>query len=137
MLTEPARNHILNLSDEGLAEYILSGSEFYQPEAVELAREEFERRQLDPGRIAVIEAATLTRIAARQEVTQAAATRPLDFWDKVYVFTSGPLHFHFLIEWFNHDISGERLRARQSLQYGCLGTLFWAMVIAAAIYLSR
>jgi hypothetical protein len=138
MLTEQARQHIQSLGDDELVLCVISGTQIYDEEAIQFARQELERRRLEPTRIAELEASTVTRINAMEESKRAEAEEPFDAWERFYTFLGGPLFFgRLLFEWLGHDLAGRQRRAQQTLQYGCLGIIFWWLVIVLAVYLAR
>jgi hypothetical protein len=55
MLHDRTIQHITNLSNEALAEYIASGTEVYEADAIALARDEFQKRGLAPEDLRAIQ----------------------------------------------------------------------------------
>ena len=137
MLTEPAKNYILSLSDEALGQYIMSGTDVYEPEAIEYAGAEFERRDLDPDLIAQLEQTISARLQQRADAVAEAASRPLDFWEKACALIYGVFHIPFFFEWLGYDMAGQNRRARQHLRYGCLGTILLYGLLALFWWLFR
>src|SRR5438874_285924 len=89
MLHEQARNHIVGLTDEELAEYIQGGTELYQHEALEFAREEFSRRNLSPEAIQRLAADASDHINSRNQVALESASRPLGSGGRIAAFIAG------------------------------------------------
>src|SRR3954464_14202597 len=101
MLHDRTIQHITNLPDEALAEYIASGTEVYQADAIAFAREEFHKRGL-----ATQDQLAVQRIG-RERAADAARTRELASnaalrWDgKLLAFVFGLLVISpvYLIFW--------------------------------------
>lgn len=136
MLTGPTREYIIALSDDRLVEYILSGTGLYQEEAIKFAREEFNRRELHPDRVAEISAIATARVRDAERNEAAAAAQPLDFWDKVNAFL-WPLPFETLMAWVGDDIRGRTRQRAQRLRYAFLGMIFYVVFIASLVWLFR
>jgi hypothetical protein len=88
-LSDRVREHICGLSDEQLVTYIIVGIDVYEPQAVEFAREEFQRRALDPALVSKLTNEAVGRLQAEREAQAEAAGRPLDFLSIVFAFCAG------------------------------------------------
>jgi hypothetical protein len=135
MLTDPAKQHILSLSDDALVLYVVAGPELYDPDAVAFARQELARRQLPPERVAELEQRAGARVDAWKEAQAEEATKPLDFWDRVNALLWGMHGIAFFWQWVSYDDAGQRRRARELLKYGCLGTILIYGFIALCLWL--
>jgi hypothetical protein len=60
----------------------------------------------------------------------------MEFWDKVLAFL-WPDPIHMFMRWSLEEASGEARSASQRLKYGCLGALFWMLLIWTSVWLSR
>jgi hypothetical protein len=88
-LHERTREHILSLSDEELADYLAAGTALYEPEAVEFAREEFARRNIEPGRAERITAEAAERAVEREARAEELALLPLTTGQRILSFLGG------------------------------------------------
>jgi hypothetical protein len=96
MALEQVQDHIRSLSNDALTEYIITGTEVYEPDAIAFAREEFQRRNLDPTHVRQMEAEANAKLDVKAELAAEAAARPLDFDDKLLAFWHG-LHGPFAL----------------------------------------
>jgi len=89
-LSEQTRDFILGLGDVDLAEYVETGTTLYEPEAVEFARREFQRRNID---LNIDLNQVKVEVAARKnetvELGAAAAELPLHGALKFVAFLGG------------------------------------------------
>ena len=85
MLYEQTKSYITALDDARLTEYVQVGTDEYEADAVAFAHEEYRRRALDPG----VLSAAIASDAARDAARIAAASEPLDGYEKVGTFLKG------------------------------------------------
>jgi hypothetical protein len=134
MLHERTREYIRSLKDAELWEYIQTGTERYEPEAVTFARKQFEERELDPEQIGRIEAEAKSRATEEAADRVEAAARHLRPMGKIMAFIGGclglPALFYLLI-WYNFRTQGEHQKARELWTYGFAG--LGAVLILAAV----
>jgi len=134
MLHERTRQYIRSLKDVELWEYIQTGTDRYEPEAVAFAREQFEERNLDPEQIGRIEAEAKSRATDEAADRVEAAARHLGPMGKIMAFIGGclglPALFYLLI-WYNFRKQGEHQKARELWVYGFSG--LGSVLILAAI----
>lgn len=137
MLHERTRQYIRSLKDVELWEYIQTGTERYEPEAVAFAREQFEERKLDPEQIGRIEAEAKSRAIDEAADRVEAASRHLRPMGKIMAFIGGcfclPALFYLLI-WYTLRKQGEHKKARELWVYG-LGGLGSVLMLAAILRL--
>jgi len=87
MLREQTRDYISKLSEEGLIEYVLEG--IYEPEAVAFAKQEIERRHIDPQRFSQLHAVAAGRVEVHRAEAEATDSRPLGRIGKTFAFIGG------------------------------------------------
>src|SRR5437660_1596444 len=98
MLPELAKEHISQLSDVDLVEYILTGTPLYLPEAVEYARAELERRRVDDAQIDQLCEVAEQRISIAEAAAVEQALRPLGTAGRTGAFLIGMLGgWHVLV----------------------------------------
>jgi hypothetical protein len=133
MLHAQTTKHILGLTDEALADYVATGVEMYEPEAVEFARQEFTRRNIDSALLAKAEAAVVALRRTYWAQAEQAAVAPTDWADKAIAFVGGmlfPLMRLPLVLWFLRlQGRGEHRKAVQWAIYAAIGAA--AMMIFA------
>src|SRR5690348_3381872 len=123
MLHEQTREFITSLSDEQLEQYVAVGMEAYEPDAVEFARAEFERRRLDPRRFAGAAEQAKAQIAEVKAQDAAIAVMPLDRLGRFNAFIFGifvlsPL---YVLIWLRLESAGARQKAREIWRFGIMG----------------
>src|SRR5262245_19314351 len=111
MLHERTRDYIRSLTDAELWEYIQTGTEQYEPEAVSFARGQFDERGIDADRLADIVAEVESR-QAQEAVDQAeAAVRHLGWTGRIMAFLGGCLGLPallYLLIWYTFRKQGEQ-----------------------------
>jgi hypothetical protein len=140
-LRQQTRDFIIEMSDVDLAEYVTAGTTLYEPAAVEFARREFQRRNIDLNQVKI-------EIKAREnveaEVAAVAADLPLHVAMKFMAFLGGffisflvPLLF-LMAASYGFNQRGETRRASEMwhfVVYGVLGALsLFALSIAIVAY---
>lgn len=149
MLHPQTIEHIRGLSDELLISYVAIGVEMYEPEAVEFAQAECDRRQLDPALLARAKGAVVVarhvHWARADQAAAQAAVAPLDWADKTIAFVAGfffPLTFIHAIIWIMrlHE-RGERRKAVQWPIYAAVGAgsmlIFAVVAVATGLVTTR
>lgn len=133
MLHAETTKHIRGLTDEALADYVATGVEMYEPEAVEFAREEFARRNIDPALLARAQNAVVAVRHTYWAQAERGAVAPADWADKVIAFVGGmlfPLMWLPLVLWFLRLLGrGEHRKAVQWAICAAIGAA--AMMIFA------
>ena len=136
MLYPETIEHIRGLGDEELAEYVATGVEMYEPEAVEFARAEFDRRQIDPALLARAQAGVVAIRHAYWAQAERAAVAPLDWADKAIAFVAG---FFFLGTFVLIGLKimrlyerGERRKAAQWPIYAAVGAVAFVVFLLVA-----
>jgi hypothetical protein len=81
--------HIRNLSDIDLLEYIKTGTEAYAPEAVAFAEQELSGRGITGDPLRALEEQLAKRTDERKEEAKATATKPLGTGWRIAVFLCG------------------------------------------------
>jgi hypothetical protein len=139
-LHDRAREHILGLSDSELAEYIAAGITLYEPEAIEFARKEFNRRNIDPSLAEQLQAEAIQRENVRVTTASEAAALPLDGGMKFMSFLGGMFITSLLalmlllFAWHGYRQRGELRRASEMWRfvgYGFGAILLLGFVLTA------
>lgn len=76
MLHDATKSHIRSLSDAELLRYVLTGRRVYDPEPLEFAQAELERRAVPEERLALFRPAILAELAAMDAAAEPDPTRP-------------------------------------------------------------
>jgi hypothetical protein len=133
MLTDRAKEHLASLDDGQLAEYIAAGELMYEADAIEFARDEFSRRNLDQGTVALLEAQAQLQLEAEAEWREAIAAQPLDGAGKVLAFVGGLLGLAVapkaFFAWLRMDMNGERQKARDVKRWFLAGLVINIVVL--------
>jgi hypothetical protein len=133
MLYEQTKSHIGQLNDAELAEYIQIGTEAYEPDAVNFAREEYRRRALDPRILSDAVDADTSRDTARV----ASASQPLETAEKVAAFFKGMVGIFApwaLLLPHPANVFGEHQRNRQRRRYRLAG--FALVILLLVLYIA-
>jgi hypothetical protein len=134
MLHEQVKEHISQLSDEDLAEYVEASPNQYEPEALAFAHFELERRNIDSTRAAVLHAEAKTHVATKAVEASAAEMLPLTVEQKVWSFIGGCFIgslialLLLLFAWTRFRQRGEYLRASQMWRFVLFGVGFMILV---------
>jgi hypothetical protein len=137
MLSELAKEHICRLGDQQLAEYIATGEQMYEREAVEFARRQFAERRLNDQAVVHLKSEAHARVAADSALKEQIAATPMDWDGKVLSFIGGllgigglPLVFRI---WVRMDIRGQYRKAKDMKRF-----YFWGfainMVVLATVF---
>lgn len=141
MLYERARDHISNLSDQDLAEYVKEGTEMYDPEAVAFARQEMERRGVSAEQLRELESQAEARIEQRNAEAEEMAKRPLGTTGRILAFAGGFIGFPlliFLIASGRMRDRGEYRKARELRHMGFMGfAVFMLLGMVAGIFFAK
>ena len=140
-LRQQTRDFIIGMSDVELAEYVTAGTTLYEPAAVEFARREFERRNIDLNQVKIeIEA----RENVKAEVASVAADLPLHVATKFMAFLGGFFIYSFvplillMAASYGFNQRGETRRASEMWRfvvYGFIGALsLFALTLAVVAY---
>ena len=115
------------------------GGEIYEPEAVEFAKQEFNRRGIDPALLVRADAAAVALRHTYWAQAERAAVAPTDWADKAIAFVAGflfPLMCFVVVMWFLRlQGRGEHRKAVQWIAYAPIGaaTLIIVLVVAALV----
>ena len=88
-MKKEVEEHIRNLPDVDLLEYVTTGTDAYTSEAVEFARNELSRRGIVGDALDALEKQMEERIERRAEEEQSTATEPLSTGWRTSVFLCG------------------------------------------------
>ncbi|HET6252259.1 MAG TPA: hypothetical protein VFE47_31525 [Tepidisphaeraceae bacterium] len=138
-LPDQVRDYICSLSNEQLITYIVTGIDAYEPEAVEFAREEFQRRELDASVVATLESAAVSRVATERIAREEATSRPLESGDRAIAFVLGIFIEGLIHVWIKSEKlrnAGEDRRSAETLKFGCAGfvTIFVLIIIFSLLH---
>ena len=121
MLTDRAKEHIQSLDDQYLAEYIAAGELMYERDAIEFAREEFSRRNLDQGTMAQLEAKAKVHQEAEASKRETLAAEPLAHDGKLLAFVGGLVGLaiapRVFFVWNGMEAKGEYQKARDVIRW--------------------
>jgi len=124
MLRDQVKEHISGLSDLDLADYIRIGSDAFAPEAVDFARQELERRNLDQFYRAELEEEAAVRGTERAIKTARRMAEPLRLRGRVLAFIIGMLGgFHLFLDFFVDHGDGEYRRSQDRRKFMLLGLM--------------
>jgi|SRR5579859_3054702 len=143
MLTDRGKEHIQSLDDQQLAEYIAAGEQMYERDAIEFAREEFSRRNLDQGTVAQLEAEAKLQVEADVRVREAIAVEPLDGDGKALAFIGGLLGLALapkaFFVWNGMETNGQYQRAKDVKRWFLLGLTIniLALILLGIVLSSR
>jgi hypothetical protein len=132
MLLEQTRDYISKLGDEELIEYVLEG--IYEPEAIAFAKQEIERRNLDPQRAHELAAVAQEHVEARRAEEVARDNRPLGWVGRTLAFLGGfcCLIWPLVITWFILDDGSNTQRRNDVVEWAGIG--FCTALIIGMIY---
>ncbi len=119
-----AQEHIHNLTNDELMEYIEEGVALYDPDAIAFARQELDRRDVVPERLAQMESNAEMRVGQRSADTHEIATRCLGTWGRILAFIAGMFFFPLLpmlIAWNRFKGRGEHRKARELWLFAGIG----------------
>ncbi|HWE95943.1 MAG TPA: hypothetical protein VG269_18415 [Tepidisphaeraceae bacterium] len=139
MLSDANQKYIRGLSDDELAEYVQAGVEMYEPEAVEFARGEFERRNLSPELVVQKTEVAKVRLAGAKAAEREVASQPLDRDSRLLAFALGwtiltPI---WLFKWLGMQHRGEYQKSRDLLRFGFAGMGAFFVLIGIAMLFPR
>jgi hypothetical protein len=124
MLRDQVKEYISRLSDQDLTDYIRTGTEAFDPEAVDFARQELERRNLDPAQRADLEEEAAIRGAERHIEIARQIAEPLPLRGRIFAFMAGMLFgFHVLLEYFVDHGDGPYRRSQDRRKFMLLGLM--------------
>lgn len=135
MLNPRTREHISGLNNQALIEYVTVGLDLYEPEAVEFAREELNRRNIAPELHAKLRVEVSHAVDAQMSEEIAKESRPLARWGRILAFVFGwaILSPFWLVIWFviwlNMYLRHQYQAARDLWRFGFLGWGFSSIVI--------
>ena len=120
------KEHIEGLSDPELIEYVLTGTELYEPEAVEFARLEVGRRNLSLGADDQVTVDAAQRVLDRRISEFRAASRPLGWGARILAVCFGWSIFGvvcvaWVIAWARMRKRGQTRKAADLWRFGFLG----------------
>ncbi len=124
MLLEQTKQHILTLGDQELIEYLTAEAGTYTPDVVDFAREELQRRKLDPEHVQQLADQSTARDAEKQTQLEAAAQQPLGTLGRIISFIGGMLTLPLLpliIAWIHFRERGQRRKISEMLKFGFMG----------------
>lgn len=131
MLLEQTRDYISDLSDGELIEYVLEG--IYEPDAIAFARQEIERRQLDPQQMQQLEAVAQERVDAKRAHIAEVMNEPLGCTGRTLAFMGGffmGFTLHFII-WIVLDRKCETRKQKDIREFALAG--FYTLLISILV----
>lgn len=135
MLNARTREHISGLNNEALIEYVTVGLDLYEPEAVEFAREELNRRNIEPELHAKLRVEVSHAVDAQVSAEIAKEFRPLARWGRILAFIFGWAILSrfwlviWVVIWLNMYLRHQYQAARDLWRFGFLGWGFCSIVI--------
>lgn len=138
MLAEMTQQYILRLSDSDLIEYVVEG--IYEPEAIEFAKREIERRNLDSEKFHQLEAAARGRVEVKQAEIVAAANQELSPTGKTFAFILGFfgfVSFWLFIAWLAFDNTGKTQKKKDLIGFAVYGFATMAATVVLIVLIQK
>ena len=139
-ISDRTREHVQSLDDQQLATYIAVGERMYERDAIDFARQEFSRRNLDGQTVVALEAEAARQDEAEAIQQKVIASEPLDGSGKVLAFIGGLFGIAFALKaffvWNGMDMRGEYRKAKSVKRWFLLGFAFNVVVLTIVIIVS-
>lgn len=133
MLREQVRDHIVQLTDQALAEYLAAGADMYEPEAIAFATVEWERRSIEPRIAESLQHEMERRVAASGARAAKVADEPLELIFRLHAFWRGAAIpfgvLHLAISDAGYRRRGEVRKAKEMWKFGFYGFLTMVLVL--------